>query len=227
MNYPVILFDLDDTLFDFKKSAIRSLTRTFSEFQLPTEPAYFDLYKHINHEVWQSFERHEISAEELRPLRFKRFLAAINEERDALEMSTFFLSELSQSDMLIDGARQLVHQLRELGYRLGLITNGLKEVQRPRISKADMGHHFEAIIVSDEIGVAKPHAGFFEFAFGEMGQPQKEEVIVVGDSLSSDIQGGNNFGVSTCWFNPNGNSNLTPHSPKYEISSLETLHEIV
>ena len=203
------------------------MVRTFTKFNLPTEPEYFSLYKQINHEVWQSFERHEISAEELRPLRFQRFLTAIKEERDAVEMSTFFLYELSQSDFLIEGARTLVDHLKSKGHRLALITNGLKEVQRPRIAKSEMGKHFDAIVVSDEIGVAKPHGGFFEYAFNEMGNPAKEEVVVVGDSLSSDIQGGNNFGVSTCWFNPDQNNNLTGHTPKYVISSLKSLHEIV
>ena len=227
MKYPVILFDADDTLFDFKKAAVRSLSNTFSTFKLPGEKAHFDLYKQINHEVWQLFEQKKINAEQLRPMRFERYLDAIREIRDPVEMSGFYLKQLSESDMLLAGARQLVEDLAARGHRLGLITNGLKEVQRPRIAKAEMGHHFEAIIVSDEIGVAKPHAGFFDFAFGEMGEPEKGEVLVVGDSLTSDIRGGNDYGLATCWFNPEGSANLTPHAPKFEVSKLESLHEIV
>lgn len=227
MNYPIVFFDADNTLFDFSLGAKKSLLHTLKTFQLPTEQAHLDLYRQINHEVWQSFERKEISAKELRPLRFERFLDAIREVRDPEEMSQFFLARLSQSDYLLNGARELVENLLAKGHRLALVTNGLKEVQRPRIAKAKMGEYFEAIIVSDEIGVAKPHAEFFEHAFEEMNGPKKEEVIMVGDSLSSDIQGGNNFGVSTCWFNPDRAKYSGPHQPKYQISDLEKLHEIV
>lgn len=227
MNYPVIFFDLDNTLFEFSKAAHRSLTKTFSHFKLMVEKAHFDLYEQINHEVWLSFERKEITAVELRPLRFERFLSAIGEFRDAGEMSHFYLLDLSRSDDVLEGARELVIELKRKGHRLALVTNGLKEVQRPRIAKADMGHYFEAIVVSDEIGVAKPDAAFFEYAFAEMGQPEKGDVLMVGDSLSSDIQGGNGFGLATCWFNPKKAANLTPHQPTFEISELGMLHEIV
>ena len=108
-----------------------------------------------------------------------------------------------------------------------MITNGLKEVQRPRIAQAKMEKHFEVIVVSDEIGVSKPHEGFFQHAFEKMGKPTKSEVIVVGDSLNSDIQGGNNFGVDTCWFNPNSAANLTEHKPTFQIQNLESLHELL
>lgn len=227
MKYPIVFFDLDDTLFDFKKGAKLSLLNTLRTFKLPTEQAYLDLYKQINHEVWQSFEKREISAEQLRPLRFERFLDAIKEVRDPIEMSGFFLNKLSNSDYLLEGAKPLVEGLIEKGHRLALVTNGLKEVQRPRISKAAMGGYFETIVVSDEIGIAKPHEGFFDHAFSEMGKPEKQEVLMVGDSLSSDIQGGNKYGISTCWFNPYESTNNGPHQPKYQISKLKNLMEIV
>lgn len=227
MKYPIILFDADDTLFDFKKASLHAFARTIEHFKIPKTDGLYSLYKAINKEVWESFERKEINAEELRPLRFERFLHDIHEERDPVEMSQFYLEKLSQSDQLLDEARPLVEGLLSDGHRLALITNGLKEVQRPRIAKAKMGGYFEAIIVSDEIGVAKPDARFFEHAFGKIGRPEKGQVVVVGDSLSSDIQGGNNFGVSTCWFNPAQNANRSPHLPTYEIGKLSALHKIV
>lgn len=227
MKYQWILFDADDTIFDFTKSAKVSLVRTLNFFKIPAEQAYIELYKKLNHETWLAFERKEITAVELRRIRFQRFLDAIGEFRDPMEMNGHYLNELSQTDILIEGARKLVEELREKGLQLALITNGLKEVQRPRIAKAGMGHHFDVIVVSDEIGVAKPHPGFFEHAFGKMGQPQKEKVLVVGDSLSSDIQGGNKFGLDTCWFNPVGASNISGHTPKFEITKLESLWDII
>ena len=227
MTYQWIFFDADDTLFDFKRSARFALIQTLSHFQIKTSQVYFELYESINLEVWMAFERKEITAVELRQIRFEKFLDAIGEFRDPLEMNGFYLSELAKTDFLIDGARQVIDVLLEKNYRLCLITNGLKEVQRPRIHRANLAHYFESIVVSDEIGVAKPHAGFFEKAFSEIGFPDKKEVLVVGDSLSSDIQGGNNYGLDTCWYNPTGAANLTKHKPTYQIEHLNEVKNII
>ncbi len=227
MNYPWILFDADDTLFDFKKSANHALKVTLQNFKIKDDPTFYSVYKEINNIVWAAFERNEINAVELRYLRFERFLESIGEYRDPNEMNAYYLNQLSQTEFLIEGARELVEDFLSLGYRLCLITNGLKEVQRPRIKKARFESYFEGIVVSDEIGVSKPDNGFFEYAFKQIGNPNKSEVIVVGDSLSSDIQGGNNFGVDTCWFNPAGKSNLTQHKPTFEIDKIDQLREII
>ncbi len=227
MKYQWIFFDADDTLFDFTKSAHHALSCTLQHFEIKTDPVYFQTYKEINNEVWGAFERNEITASELRLVRFEKFMDAIGEYRDPAELSRFYLQELSQTDFMVDGARALVEEFLEKGHRLCLITNGLTDVQRPRIQKVDFGKYFESIVVSDEIGIAKPDAGFFEHAFSEIGRPAKEEVIVVGDSLNSDIQGGNNFGLDTCWYNPSGSANHTKHLPTYEIDRIGRLREIV
>ncbi len=227
MRYPWVLFDADDTLFDFKRSARHALGQALVDYQITPTEEHFQVYSQINHEAWTAFERQEITAAQLRKIRFERFLMAIGEYRDPLEMNSHYLYLLSQTRFLLDGAEELVVKLLQLGYRMGLITNGLREVQRPRIAHASMDKYFEVIVVSDEIGVSKPHSGFFEYAFEQMGRPVKESVIVVGDSLNSDIQGGNSFGVHTCWFNPHNAANMTTHLPTYQIQRLEELHEIL
>ncbi len=227
MRYPWVLFDADDTLFDFKRSARHSLTKTLEDYQISATEIHFQVYETINHEVWLAFERQEITAVQLRKLRFERFLDTIGEYRDPLEMNRYYLDLLSKTKFMLDGAVELVEDLQRKSYRIGLITNGLQEVQRSRLAHAKMEKYFEIVVVSDEIGVSKPHTGFFEHAFKEMGQPSKSEVIIVGDSLNSDIQGGINFGVDTCWFNPHGATNLTDHKPTYQIEKLEALHEIL
>ncbi len=227
MKYPWILFDADDTLFDFKRSARHSLAQTLDDFQISATDSHFKIYETINHNVWLAFERQEISALELRKIRFEQFLAAIGEYRDPLEMNRHYLNLLSQTHFMLAGAVELVERLQQEKYHMGLITNGLREVQRPRIAQAKMEKYFEVVVVSDEIGVSKPHEGFFSHTFEKMGLPNKSEVIVVGDSLNSDIQGGNNFGVDTCWFNPHEANNLTDHLPTYQIQKLEQLEEIL
>ncbi|TAK47972.1 MAG: noncanonical pyrimidine nucleotidase, YjjG family [Saprospiraceae bacterium] len=224
MKYPWILFDADDTIFDFHRSARHALVATMQDFDIAPKPEFVTVYEQINLEIWAAFERQEITAVELRRTRFEKFLDAIGEYRDPMAMNTRYLRHLSATTFLVDGARSLVEELLVKGSRLGLITNGLKEVQRPRISRAKLEDNFEVIVVSDEIGVSKPHAGFFGHAFVKMGSPGKKEVLVVGDSLNSDIQGGNNFGLDTCWFNPGKTSNITEHHPTYEI---EKLHELI
>ena len=227
MNYQWIFFDADDTLFDFKKSAYHAMNITLAHFKINPPQGYYQIYKDINQQAWESFEKKEITADELRFIRFDRFLKAIGEYRDPLEMNSQYLYQLSQTEFMIEGAKKLVLDLLEKGHYLCLITNGLKEVQRPRIAKTKMNQYFNAIVVSDEIGVSKPHAGFFEHAFEEIGHPEKEKVIVVGDSLSSDIQGGNKFGLDTCWYNPEKKDNISGHLPTYEIHRLEHLKKFI
>lgn len=227
MRYPWILFDADDTLFDFKRSARHALARTLEDFEIAVEETHFQAYETINHEAWLAFERQEITAVQLRRLRFERFLEAIGEYREPLEVNAHYLNLLSETKFMLDGAVELVEELHLKKYRMGLITNGLQEVQRRRVVRAGMEKYFEVIVVSDEIGVSKPHTGFFEHAFRQMGAPAKSEVLVVGDSLNSDIQGGNQFGVDTCWFNPKQAANLTEHRPTFEVEKLEDLKKIL
>lgn len=226
MRYSWILFDADDTLFDFQRAARQSFDLTLSEYGIPLEEEFWEAYEKINKAVWLAFERQEITAMELRRIRFQRFLEAIGQEGDALAMNTYYLQALSQARFMIAGAPELVAFLASEGIKMGLITNGLKEVQRPRFEGTDICRHFEVIVVSDEIGVAKPQPAFFEHVFHEMGQPAKAAVLVVGDSLHSDIQGGNAFGLHTCWYNPGKVKNESTHAPTYEIERLEALKHI-
>jgi 2-haloacid dehalogenase len=226
MRYSWILFDADDTLFDFQRAARQSFDLTLAAFRIPAREESWEAYERINKAVWLAFERQEITAMELRRVRFERFLEAIGHEGDALSMNAHYLQALSQARFMISGAVELITFLAGQGIRLGLITNGLREVQRPRFEGTDLCRRFEVIVVSDEIGVAKPQSAFFEHAFQAMGQPPKASVLVVGDSLHSDIQGGNAFGLHTCWYNPGAMKNESAHAPTYEIQRLEALKPI-
>ncbi|HFA49955.1 MAG TPA: noncanonical pyrimidine nucleotidase, YjjG family [Bacteroidetes bacterium] len=227
MKYKWVLFDADDTLWDFSKSARHALAKTIGHFKIKISPDYYDVYMGINKLVWDAYERHEITSAELRTIRFEKFLDALGEYRDPEEMSSYYLLELSKTEFLIKGALPLLEQLKRDGQQLCLITNGLKDVQRPRIENTGFEKYFETIVISDEIGVAKPNASFFEYAFSEIGKPEKEEVIVIGDSLKSDIKGGNGFGLDTCWFNPKKNANLSKIQPTFEIDNLEATKPIL
>ena len=138
---------------------------------------------------------------ELNNLRFSRFLTALNlPNEDATQLGDYYLAQLSEKSVFMDGGHLLLEEQTEK-YHLGIITNGLKEVQRPKLIKSGLVDYFKVIVVSDEIGISKPQPAIFEHAFEKMEFPAKEKVLMVGDSLHSDIQGGINYGIDTCWYN--------------------------
>lgn len=225
MTYTWLLFDADNTLFDFNLAEVKALANSFAEFKLPYNGRTGDTYRLINQKIWQQLERGEITPDELQSTRFLRLFEAIGIQADPEPFGRAYLRHLANCGDLIDGAESMMQQLRQT-YRLGLITNGLSDVQRPRLAASPLHDTFETITISDEIGYAKPDPRIFDVAFAAMGQPAKNEVLMIGDSLSSDMQGGVNYQIDTCWFNPHGKTgNGLPLT--YEIQQLSELLTIL
>ncbi|WP_410513664.1 YjjG family noncanonical pyrimidine nucleotidase [Paenibacillus sp. BR2-3] len=225
MKYDVILFDADDTLFDYGMAEGHALSSAFLYFGMPTGAEdYKASYKEINQVLWRDLELGRITSEVLRVERFNRLFAAHQLELDAQEFSAAYLRFLSEGAFLIEGAAELCGELSHC--RLAIITNGIKDVQTSRIQGSPLCETFEQIIISEEAGCQKPETGIFEYAFAKLGISDKDKVLIVGDSLTSDIQGGINYGIDTCWFNPLGKVNESGIQPKYEISSLSELLDI-
>lgn len=222
MKYDWLLFDLDNTLMDFDEASIIAFQQTLLASNIPSQPHYYKLYKKVNHKVWQSYERKEITAIELRSRRFKLFLKEIGKTGDAKQMNATYLSQIVKHSKVLEGTRELLESLVK-NYNLAIITNGLKEVQRPRLALTKIDHYFDAIIVSDEIGYAKPQKEYFDYVFNEIQMPPKVKVLVIGDSLNSDITGGNNYGIDTCWYNPSKQKNTVDIQPTFEINRLSQL----
>jgi len=181
-------------------------------------------YKEINSGIWQDFEKHLISAKDLRVERFRRFVEQENLNINPVEMSEKYLLFLSEGTYLIEGATKVVSAIKQ---PKALITNGLTEVQYPRIQNSPLAPYFNHIFISEEIGFPKPEPEIFEFAFKQVEYNNKSSAIIIGDNLSSDIKGGNNFGIDTCWFNIHNLENKTNIIPDYEISNLNEVLEIV
>lgn len=226
MTYPWILFDLDNTLYDFDAASHFALLKTFEEQGIEGSQKHQEAYYKINHACWTAFENGTMDFATLRNIRFKRFVEQLGLKADAKTMSDRYLQLLSVADHKIEGAIPLLDYLKPR-HHLAVVTNGLKEVKRPQLSKPAIAHYFKAIIISEEIGVAKPHRGFFEQTFERIGQPPKSEVIIVGDNLNSDIRGGNDFGIATCWFNPKQKRNDTAVNATFEIDRLDQLIDLV
>ncbi len=227
MKYDWILFDLDNTLVDFKEASLKSFRSLLESYGISHADELYPIYQQINFEVWKSFEQGHLSAVELRSKRFRDFFLKTDIRHiDPSEANASYLNYLISYTTLLEGASELLNLLHKR-VRMGIITNGLKEVQRPRLKALNIIHYFDSITVSDEIGVAKPQAAFFDHTFGISPFISKEQTLVVGDSLRSDIQGGLNYGLSTCWYNLSKEKNETQFTPKYEIHHLSALKEII
>ncbi len=224
MKYTWLLFDADGTLFDYDRAEVVALQRTFEQMGDGFEPGYVRAYRRINADLWRAYERGEIDQVRLRTERFARLSAALGLDLDAAQFSDRYLQHLGQATYLIPGAEEVLAALHgKVG--LGLITNGIADVQRSRLGRSTIGGYLSPWIISEEVGVAKPDRAIFEIAFEKMGQPRKEEVLIIGDSLTSDMQGGRNFGIDTCWFNPAGKRRLSP--VRYEIHDLREIPDLV
>ncbi len=222
MRYDWILFDADNTLFDFNTASERAFGALVEDLNL-TGSNLYEKYEECNHQCWKELEDGVIDQLELRAKRFRLFFDLYGLKIDALTANEYYLNQLVVNSQLIPGARDLISDLASAKYKMGIITNGLKEVQRPRLRKVELYKQFDVIVVSDEIGFSKPDARFFDKVFEDMGKAQKDRVAVVGDSLNSDIQGGNNYGLDTIWYNPNQELNNTQHKPNVIIENLNEL----
>jgi 2-haloacid dehalogenase len=221
MRYSWILFDADGTLFDYDSAEAAALAETFDDFGHRLLPEHAEAYRQINGHMWAEFERGTMTQARLRTERFEALFESVGINEDPASFSETYLKLLSLRTELIDGAEEIVAGLAARA-RLMLITNGLADVQRPRFRASTIHHHFVDMVISEEVGAAKPDPRIFDAAFEIMGGPPRSQVLMVGDSLSSDIAGGNSYGVDTCWFNPSraGGGDVVP---TYEIAALVEL----
>lgn len=225
--YKLIFLDADDTLFDYEKAEKYSLTGVLSHFNCKLDfERVKKRYKVINSNLWYELEKGLVSKEELRYKRFELLFEEFNLDYNPHEASEVYVRYLSESSFLIDDAFELCKYLSKK-YKLVIITNGIKEVQISRINKSLIKDYISELIISDDIGIAKPNEKIFEHALKLSGEYLKSEILMIGDSLSSDIKGARNFGIDACWYNIHGIENTTDLTPKYEIVALDELYEIL
>ena len=225
-HYPWLWFDADGTLFDYNQAEITALTKTFELLSLPFKPGHLDAYRKINHGLWQALERQEIAPDILRVRRFELLLENLGLDGSPDEMSRAYVEQLGLCTDLIDGAYEVLQTLHKTS-RLAIVTNGLQAVQHSRLAHSEIHHFVNEIIISEEVGAAKPQAAFFDAAFEQTGHPAKSDVLIIGDSLSSDIQGGVDYGIDTCWYNPTSEPGLHELPIIYQIRHLRELLEIL
>lgn len=227
MKYELILFDADDTLFDFKKAENYAFDKTFEELKIQYDREKCRImYDEINKSLWKEFENGCITSEALRIERFERLFKKLNLIYDSTKASDLFVYYLSESSFIFKESLEILQHLHKK-YKLAIITNGLSQVQNKRLKNSKISHFFDAYIISDDIKIAKPDPKIFEYALNIMNHKDKSTVLVVGDNLSSDIKGGINTHIDTCWFNINRCINHTDIKPTYEIHDLLDLKNIL
>lgn len=226
MQYDWLLFDLDNTILNFTKAMDYAFEKTLVDYEIPQDEPLMPVYKVINKQCWKELEEGLITQDELRYLRFERFIKRINSDINSTDFANSYHANLSDKIFWLENAQELIRKWSKK-YNLALVTNGFKEIQRARLVKMDMDDCFKHIVISDEIGSSKPHQAFFDYTFSKIGKVDKERVIIIGDNPGSDIQGGMDYGIHTCWINANDNPLPEGIKPNYTIKKLSDLDQIL
>lgn len=221
-NYDIILMDADDTLFDFVRAEENALRRLFALYGIDWTDEKVRTYQRINDGLWKQFETGAISKTYLLDNRFALFFEAVGVTADGVQANTDYLDFLAEGNILLPGAAALCREIKALGCALYICTNGVTRVQKKRLAESEVASLCDGIFVSEEAGSQKPQKEYFDYVFAHIGEPDKARVLMVGDSLSSDIRGAVDYGLPCCWFNPEG---LTTDLPVDYI--VERLSEIL
>ncbi|HEY5627981.1 MAG TPA: YjjG family noncanonical pyrimidine nucleotidase [Candidatus Limnocylindrales bacterium] len=222
VRYPWLLFDADDTLFDYGRAEAEAVRGAFAVHGFTFDEGWLPAYQAINARAWRALEEGRVTPARPRVLRFEELFAELGLALDPVAFSAVYLAQLATQAHLVDGVQEVVGALRA-DHRLAIITNGLSDVQRARIAASTLAGVVEHLVISEEVGAAKPDPAIFAVALARMGDPDPRDVLVIGDSLSSDIAGGVAAGLATCWFNPGAKPRGDGPTPTYEIRRLAEL----
>lgn len=220
MKFSVLLFDLDNTLLDFNKAEEHAFFLTAKNQGVNFTEADYTEYHKINDKWWKLHEKGLYSRDEIVILRYAEFFKLKNLNLSPEKFNSEYMVNLGEGKFTVSGAEETLKALKDCGAKIYVITNGVVSIQNRRLKDNPVTPYINDMFVSEKIGIPKPDARYFEAAQKSFGLTFGENTLIVGDSLSSDIAGGNNIGVKTCWFNPRGAKNETLVKPDYEIKNL-------
>ena len=218
----ILLLDLDNTILDFDKSEECALKEVFIKYNIEDTKENRDLYYKINVEYWKKYEKHLISRDLLIGYRFNDFFKLFNKEVNGFEVNDYYFKHLSSYSFYMDKAEEFLKECEKRKITVLIASNGLGLVQNPRIEKSGLKKYFQKVYLSEEIGYNKPDIEFYESIL--VDYPFKERMVMIGDSLSSDIQGGVNFGIPTIWYNY---KHLESSLPDYQVDNLMDIFKIL
>lgn len=229
MQYDTLLFDIDNTLLNFEADESQALKRLFDFVGIELTDELHQKYSNYNKNLWQKLERNEITRDELLATRFNVFFK-VNFNRDvtALNLNDRYINYLSDGHDLMPHAAELLQFLKQNpAIRLEVATNGVPQTQYKRLKEAEIMNYFDQIFVSQEIGINKPNIGFYNYIENHLENFNAHRTLMIGDSLTSDIQGGNNVSIDTVWFNPQHLENSSSAQPTYEIDDLLQIKKLI
>ena len=226
-TYRDILLDVDGTLLDFGAAEQVGIAAVLARYGFEADEERIRLYHRINGAAWAAFERGEVTKERLVEERFETFFQELGKNVNGREAEDLYRSYLDQSAVLIDGAEDICRYLKERGYGLYVVTNGTSTTQYKRLALSGLDAYMDGIFVSEDAGSQKPQKEYFDYCFARIPQADPSRMLLVGDSLTSDIKGGINAGVSTCWYNPAGLPEREDIRPDRQIRRVEELKELL
>jgi len=224
--FEFLFLDLDDTILDFQKAEHIALSKTLRSFGLEPTESVLKRYNLINRAHWEALERKELTREQVLVGRFQTLFAEMGITVEPVAVARAYEDNLSVGHYFLPGAEEAVERLSRK-YKLYLASNGTAKVQAGRLKSANISRFFEKIFVSQQIGANKPAPEYFERCFAMIPGFDKSKAIIVGDSLTSDILGGQNAGIATCWVNPHHKEGRADIRVDYEIEALSQLEDLL
>lgn len=222
-KYTTILFDADETLLDFPAAEKASIQKVCEKFGIAYSEEVRSTFSTINIALWKKLEKGLVTRDIIKIRRFEEFAEHFMLNADPKEMAAYYVDMLSTFAFLLSGADKLCQKL-STEYKLYMVTNGIATVQKSRLAKSGLLPFFSGVFISEEVGSQKPEKKFFDFVFENIPEKDKEKIIIVGDSMSSDILGGINAGIDTCFYNPDGKEET--YTPTYTAKSFDELEKI-
>lgn len=221
MHYQNLLFDVDDTLLDFKAAEDQALKRLFDDMGVPLTPEIKHAYQTMNQGFWREYELGQLTRQELLDTRFHKFFSQYDKVVDGPAVEECYRQYLNEGHELYEDSLSVVKQLAP-DYDLYIVTNGVGTTQRQRLQESGLAPYFKEVFISEELGINKPMKGFFDQVFAAIPNFSSTNTVIIGDSLTSDIKGGVNAGIDTIWLNPQ-QAATTEIKPTYQIQHLNQL----
>lgn len=227
MRFPYLLFDADDTLFDFPKASSQAFAAMCRAHDVPDTPEVRQIYHDINRVLWDAFDRGKVTKEFVTLERFVRFFRALGLDRDPAAANRDYLAALGSGVYPLPHAEEVCRLLVNRGHRLYIATNAVASVQRSRLQGSVFADLITDAFISEDAGASKPDPAYYAYVRSRIPGLTPENGLVIGDSLSTDIRGANNAGLPCCWYNPAGKARPEDLRIDYEIRDLRELLDIV
>lgn len=227
MTYKFLLFDLDHTLLDFATGEEIALTQFLEFMEVEDIQAFKDVYRPLNQGMWKDLEKGLITKKELVNTRFSRAFAHFGRQEDGAELALRYQEFIGRQGQIFEGAADLLETLTERGYQIYGATNGITYIQENRFKHSPIGSYFKQVFISEQMGTQKPELDFYDKIAEQITGFDLFRALMIGDSLTADIQGGINAGMDTVWYNPAGLENTSHLKPTYTISNYQQLIDIL